>query len=198
MNGVTRALLCTAALAPAVGMAQETSNTRPQSSQFNYTYVELSYDETEYDIAAAEIDGDGFTVTGSFEINEEWHAVASYGIADLDFGIDLDTWSAGVGYVFPLREDIDLYGRVLYVNLDADLGPFDRDDDGLALQFRVRMLVADQVEVEGGIQYVDIEESDASLQVGARYYFTEEFSAGLNLNVAGDNDGIGVNARFSF
>jgi hypothetical protein len=198
MNGVSRALLVTAILLPVLSEAQESATTRPASSQFNYTYVELGYDETEYQAGNTDVDGDGLTLSGSFEINDDWHAFASYGTADLDFGIDLDTFVIGAGYAFPLRQDVDLYGRVLYLNLDADVGALGADEDGLGLQFRIRALVTDELELEGGVQYVDIEDSDTSLQVGARYYFTETFSAGIGLTIAGDTDGIGINARYSF
>ena len=198
MNGVSRALLVTTALLPALSEAQEPAATRPTSSQFNYSYVELGYDETEFQVGNADIDGDGLTLSGSFEINDDWHAFASYGNADLDFGIDVDTWVLGAGYAFPLRQDVDLYGRVLYLKVDADVGALAADEDGLGLQFRIRALVTDELELEGGIQYVDIEDSDTSLQVGARYHFTETFSAGVGLTVAGDADGIGINARYSF
>jgi len=53
-------------------------------------------------------------------------------------------------------------------------------------------------EVEGGIQYTDVIDSDTSLQAFARYYFTETLSAALGLTFAGDTDGIGVSARYSF
>jgi hypothetical protein len=198
MNGVSRALLVTAVLLPVLGEAQESATTRPASSQFNYTYVELGYDETEYQAGNTDVDGDGLTLSGSFEINDDWHAFASYGTADLDFGIDLDTFVIGAGYAFPLRQDVDLYGRVLYLSLDADQGALGADEDGLGLQFRIRALVTDELELEGGVQYVDIEDSDTSLQVGARYYFTDTFSAGIGLTIAGDTDGIGINARYSF
>ncbi len=198
MNGVSRALLITAVLLPVFSKAQESATTRPASSQFNYTYVELGYDETEYQAGNTDVDGDGLTLSGSFEINDDWHAFASYGTADLDFGIDLDTFVIGAGYAFPLRQDVDLYGRVLYLNLDADVGALGADEDGLGLQFRIRALVTDELELEGGVQHVDIEDSDTSVQVGARYYFTETFSAGIGLTVAGDTDGIGINARYSF
>jgi hypothetical protein len=197
MNGVTRALLVTPLLLPAVGAAQD-NDTRPQSPQFNYSYVEISYDESDFDVGGGDIDGDGFTLSGSYQINDEWHAFASYGTADLDFGVDVDTLAIGAGYVLPLRDDVDLYGRVLYINQDVDVPAGDSDEDGLGLQLRVRALVADNVEVEGGIQYVDVGENDTSLQAGARYYFTEEFSAGVGLTFGGDTDGIGINARFSF
>jgi len=196
MNGVSRALLATAVLVPIVSVAQQP--TRPLS-QFNYTYVEIAYDESDFDVAGGDIDGDGLTLSGSIELTDEWHAFASYGNADLDFGIDIDTWAIGAGYSYPLRDDVDLYGRVLYISSDADVpGPADPDDDGLGLQFRIRGRINDQLELEGGVQYVDVADSDTSLQAGARYYFTDEFSAGIGLTFGGDTDGIGINARYSF
>jgi hypothetical protein len=198
MNGVSRALLAASLLLPALTQAQQ-QTTRPQSSQFNYSYVEIGYDESDFDVGGPDIDGDGLTLSGSFRINDDWHAFASYGSADLDFGIDIDTWAIGAGYVFPLQDDIDLYGRVLYINSEIDVpGPGNADEDGLGLQFRIRAMVTDELELEGGIQYVDVGDNDTSLQAGARYYFNEQLSAGVGLTFGGDTDGIGINARFSF
>jgi hypothetical protein len=199
MNGVLRVLLGTAALVPVVVAAQETQQGRPTEPQFEYTYVEIGYDETEFEVGPGDIDGDGLTVSGSFELNNEWHVFASYGQADLDFGLDLDTFAIGAGYVYPLKSDIDLYGRVLYIDSEVDgPGPLNADDDGLGLQFRIRGRVSDELELEGGIQYVDVADSDTSLQAGARYYFSDSFSAGIGLTFGGDADAIGINARFEF
>jgi hypothetical protein len=196
MNAVTRALLVAPLLLPAVSGAQDT---RPESSQFNYSYVEIGYDENDFDVNGGDIDGDGLTLSGSYEINDDWHVFASYGQSDLDFNVDIDTLTIGAGYVFPLREDVDIYGRVLYINQDIDTpGPGDADEDGLGLQARIRAIVADNVEVEGGIQYVDVGDNDTSLQAGARYHFTEQFSAGVGITFGGDTDGIGINARWEF
>ncbi len=88
---------------------------------------------------------------------------------------------------------------MLYINSAADLpGPVDADDDGLGLQFRIRSRINQQLELEGGVQYVDVGNSDTSLQGSARYYFTDAFSAGIGLTFGGDRDGIGINARYSF
>jgi hypothetical protein len=198
MNVVSRALLVTAVVLPPLSEAQETGTTRPQSPQFTYSYVELGYDETDYDTRPFDMDGDGLTLSGSFEINDDWHAYASYGSSDLDFGIDLDTWTLGAGYVFPFKEDIDLYGRVLYIDLNSDAPLARPDDDGLGLQFRIRARLTDELEVEGGLQHVEVADSDTSLQASARYHFTETFSAGIGITFAGDTDGIGINARYSF
>lgn len=194
-NGVSRALLCTAFLLPALSQAQEAA--RPQSAQFNYTYVQIGYDELDFDVGPFDVDGDGLTFSGSYEINDDWHVYASFGSFDLDPGnADIDTWTLGAGYVFPLKEDIDIYGRVLYIDQSADVPSL--DEDGLGLQARIRARVTDEFELEGGIQYTDIVDTDTSLQAAARYNFTENFSAGITLNFAGDTDGIGINARYSF
>src|SRR5688500_11756726 len=81
MTGVSRSLLVVAALLPAATQAQEATPTPP----FNYTYVELGYDEAEYVVGSVEgLDGDGLTLSGSFEITVDWHAYASYNTSDLD------------------------------------------------------------------------------------------------------------------
>jgi hypothetical protein len=199
MNGVLRALLvATALLAPALSSAQQASKT-PRSG-FDYNYAELSYDKHDFDVSRApdNIDGDGFTLSGSFKVAEDWHVYASYGTANLDFGIDVDTWVLGLGYNYSLKPNVDLYGRVLYVDQSASAGGFSAHDNGLGLQFRVRGRVNDKVELEGGIQYLDVASSDTSLQASVRYYFTRAFSAGVGVTFGGDQDGLGVNARYSF
>ena len=101
MNGVSKALVVMTVLAvPAVGAAQ----TQP----FSYTYVELAYDESDFDLGGGgDVDGDSLTLSGSFEINEDWHAYAAFANSDLDFGIDVDTWTIGAGYRYPLRDDVE-------------------------------------------------------------------------------------------
>ena len=140
-NGVSRALLCAAFLVPALGQAQEAA--RPQSAQFNYNYAEISYDELDFDVGPFDVDADGLTLSGSFELTDDWHVYASYGSYDLDPGnADVDTWTLGAGYVYPLKDDIDIYGRVLYIDQSSDVGGL--DEDGLGLQARIRARVTDE------------------------------------------------------
>jgi hypothetical protein len=199
MNGISRGLLVAAVLlVPTLSMAQE--STKPAKSQFNYSYAELGYDKADFDVEGLSdtVHGDGWTLSGSAQLKDNWHVYGSYGTANLDFGIGLDTWAIGLGYSYPVKKDIDLYGRVLFLDSRADLGPTSAHDDGLGFQFRVRGRVNDKIEVEGGIQYIDVAHSDTSLQASARYYFTRAFSAGVGLTFGGDVDGIGINARINF
>jgi hypothetical protein len=182
-----------AAVVPGLAMAQQSARAQPDLS---YTYVEATYDTNDYN----DIDADALTIAGSFKINRDWHVYASYSSADLDFGIDVDTLAIGAGYRYAIKDNVDLYGRVLYLNSDVHVpGPFDDESDsGLGLQFRIHSRINQQLEVEGGIQYLDVNDSDTSLQANVRYHFTDKFSAGIGITFAGDSDGLGINARYSF
>jgi hypothetical protein len=199
MNGAFRALLAAVVLLlPALSSAQQAS--KPARSGFDYNYVELGYDKHDFDVEGApgNIDGTGFTLSGSFKVADDWHVYASYGTANVDFGIDIDTWVIGLGYNYELKPNVDLYGRVLYIDQDASSGQFSGHDNGLGLQLRVRGRVNEKVELEGGIQYVDVASSDTSLQGSVRYYFSRSLSAGVGITFGGDADGLGVNVRYSF
>ena len=199
MNGVSRAVLvATVLLLPALSSAQEAS--KPATSGLDYNYAELSYDKHDFDISRApdNIDGDGFTLSGSFKVGADWHVYASYGTANVDFGIDVNTWALGLGYSYSVKPNVDLYGRVLYIDQSASSGVFSAHDNGLGLQFRVRGRLNEKVELEGGIQYLDVASTDTSIQGFVRYYFSRALSAGLGLTFGGDQDGLGVNVRYSF
>jgi hypothetical protein len=191
MKGCTRALLVTAILVPGVGMAQKSKT----ENDLSYTWVEVGYDTNDFHDA----DADALTVSGSYKINKDWHVYASYSSADLDFGIDADTLAIGAGYRYGLKDNVDLYGRVLYLSSDVSVPGLGSDDDsGLGLQFRIRSRINRNLEVEGGLQYIDVIDSDTSLQAAVRYHFTDQFSAGIGLTFGGDSDGLGINARYSF
>ena len=119
-NGVSRALLGAAFLLPAFGQAQESAARAGVGAVQLHLRCSCRYDETDFDVGPVDVDGDGLTLSGSFELNDDWHIYTSYGQADLDFGIDVDTWAIGAGYVYPLKEGIDLYGRVLYIDISSD------------------------------------------------------------------------------
>jgi len=197
-KGILAALAACSLLLPALSSAQQSP---PQSSSgLGYTWAELGYDKHDFDVdrAPGNIDGTGFTLSGSFRVSDNWHVYGSYGTANVDFGIGVDTWVLGLGYNYSLNPKLDLYGRVLYIDQSADSGSFSSHDNGLGVQLRIRGRVNEKVELEGGIQYLDVASSDTSFQASVRYYFSRSMSAGLGITFGGDADGLGVNVRYSF
>ena len=165
----------------------------------SYNFIEGSYIDTEID-DGLDVDGDGFGLSGSVELGSNYFLTASYSTQDFDFGIDLDQKSIGFGGYMPLSDSIDLVGSLSYVDAEIDSRFGGADDDGFGLGVGLRAQVAPNVELEGGINYVDLDDSgdDTSLALGGRYYFTEAFALGAGVSFGDDVTSWNLGARFEF
>ena len=161
----------------------------PASAQdMSYSFIEATYLDTEIDDNNFDVDGDGFGVSGAIELNETLFLQAGYASQDFDFSIDLDQFNVGIGAHLPLAENVDLVGAVNYIDAEVDTRFGDIDDDGYGLDLGVRARLAEQFEVEGGINYVDLDDSgdETSLQLGGRYYLSQELAFGAGVQIGDD------------
>lgn len=160
-------------------------------SGLSYNYAEVRFIDRELDAGP---DGDGFLVGGSFEVAPQILVTASF--EDLDFGRsgDHSILRVGGGYVHPLQEKIDVVGYASLIHVDGD---FD-DDTGIGLAGGVRALVAPRFEVRATGNYVDVDDSDTFFDIGADYWISEQFSAGLSATIGGDADTITFGGRWFF
>src|SRR5690606_15584528 len=117
---------------------------------------------------------------------------------DLDFGVDANSFALGVGTAWSLQQDLDLVGQVSWVNAEVETPIGDIDEDGLGLGVGLRARTGERVELEGMFHYVDLDDSDTSLSLGGRYYFSSGFAlgGGLLLNDGDTRWSIGVRAEF--
>lgn len=182
-----------AALLPAIfgtnaALAQPNQST---GSGLSYNYAEVRFVDRELDAGP---DGDGFLVGVSYEVAPQILVTASYD--DLDYGRhgDASTLSIGGGYVHPLQDKIDVVAYASLLHVDGD---FD-DDTGIGLAGGVRALVAPQFEVRATGNYVDVDDSDTFFDIGADYWISEQFSAGLTATIGGDADTITFGGRWFF
>ena len=99
----------------------------------------------------------------------------------------------------PLTPNMDLIGTLRYVDVELDTGFGSADDDGFGLGVGLRGRVTDNIELEAGINYVDLDDGgdDTSLAAGGRYYFTPAFAVGAGFEVGDDVTSwtVGVRAR---
>jgi opacity protein-like surface antigen len=153
---------------------------------FDYTYVEGSLLSSEINVGPLDADGDGIGIFGSYAIHEDYHIFAGYEDQSFDFGIDASTFAIGGGINYVLDEDWDLIGRLSYVNVDLGSFAGSRDDDGFALMGGVRGRLTSKVELDAGINYVDVRNSDTSLFVSGRYFLNSGLAVGGGLGL---NDG---------
>jgi hypothetical protein len=168
------------------------------AAEMSYTYVDLSYVDTELDDFNA--DGDGFLLRGSLQVHENFFVFAGHENFDFDRGIDATSWQVGGGVRWPLSNALDIVGKVGFIKTEIETRGPDFDDDGFLLGVRLRGMVAPKFELEGGIDYVDLDDSgdDTSFTIEGRYYFLQQLAGQLLLNINDDATTIGIGARYTF
>jgi hypothetical protein len=170
---------------PALGVAAD---------EPRYTYAELGYVNTDFD--DIDVDGDGFRLDASYALHRNVHLVAEYEDTDLDRGIDAEVWNAGIGLNFPLRPGLDAVGRARYIDFQLDTpGSGDPDEDGYGLEGLVRAMIGPQLEINGGVRYVDIEDDETSLVVGGLYEMAKNFAISAELDLGDDVTTIFIGGR---
>lgn len=171
------------------------------AGDISYNYVEFGYQKIDIDdiVPGVDIDGDGFGIGGSFEVGESWFVAAGYSQADLDFGVDLDQLGIGVGWYTTMSNNTDFYALVQYVEAEVSVSGFgSADEDGFGAAIGVRGMVTDNVEIGGSIGYIDLGDAGDGTSFGAHvlYNFTENFAAGLLLDIEEDATSYGAGVRF--
>jgi len=177
------------------------------SDGFSYSYVELGWVNTEFDDLNA--DGDGLGIRGSFEFTPSFHAFASYTDQDFDVGaggnVSGELLEIGGGYAWSLSPQLDIVGRLAYLDQSIDVsiagfGGATFEDDGFGIGGYVRGRPFEQLELTGGLDFVDMDlgGSDTYFGVGARFFFTKMFAAGLDMRLNSDDTTYTLGGRFNF
>jgi outer membrane autotransporter protein len=167
---------------------------------FSYSNVEASYVKTEID--DFDVDGDGFSVAGSAEFSENFFGFASYKDINYDLGVSGKQFSLGLGFNWALTPALDLVSGVSYedVKVSLDGGEGSVSDDGFGVGVGLRGRVGEALELTGGVKYTDLGggADDTTLSVGARYYFTPAFAAGVDVSDNDDGTTWGIVLRYDF
>lgn len=168
------------------------------ADDFDYTYFSLGYGTIEFD--DINVDGDGFGIDGSVAISDSVHLFAGYTAAGLDFGVDATEFGAGIGYNTSLSNVVDLVARLSYEYVELEGPGGSIDDNGIGLGLGIRFAATEQLELNAGIDYVDLSDSgnDTGFGVGGLYSFTDSFALGLGGNWSDDASSYTVSGRFYF
>ena len=172
-----------------------------QQGGLSYNYLQGSFGQVDVDDAGIDVDGDGLGISGLFAIDQNFHLFGEYQTADLDFGVDLNTWEFGVGYHSSMSPNLDVIGNLGYFNVELDTPGFGSPDDGgLLVGLGLRGKVSSAVELYGGLDYVDFDDSDGETRAHAGFLLglTPTFGLGLKLSLWDDFNIYQLNARIEF
>lgn len=157
------------------------------ADDFDYNFVSGSYGQI--DIDDLNVDGDVYGLGLSIGIAENIHMFADYQGSDLDFGLDVSEWSAGIGYNTPISDVMDVVAQLSYEYVDLDapgIGGF--DDDGYGLFVGLRAAMSESVEIEAGISYIDLNDSGDNTTFDAGFLFNVSETIALGVNGSWDDD----------
>lgn len=169
-----------------------------QADDFDYSYVEGGIANANVDVGPADVDIDGLIVGVSFAVTEELHVFGSYEDQDFDFGSNGNVLTLGGGFHVGLSQDLDFVGDLAYIEAEVATPFGSADDSGYAVGAGLRSRLSDAVEIDAGIRYVDLDETDTLFSVGARYYFTDALALGGAYTNGDDGSSWSVRVRYRF
>ena len=169
-----------------------------KQTDLSYSYAELRFVDVDFR------GGDGLRLHGSYELENNWLIVG--GLTTLDFAnnVDITILELGAGYIWKYSDEFDLTTSLRIVRSDIDAAGVSTNDTGFALSAGVRGLLAPAFEIRGSVNHINsvnqinLDNSDTYLELAGNYYFTEQFSAGVTLEFAGDTDAFTIGARWYF
>jgi opacity protein-like surface antigen len=166
---------------------------------FDYSFIEGGYFSSELD--DSDVDGDGFGIKGSFALTDTLHFFADYTTRDFK-RVDMSQYDLGLGAHWGLQQNLDFVGELGYVKaeveVDTPFGSFEADEDGFGVGAGLRFRAGRKVELDGMIKYVNLDDSDTSLSLGGRYYFSPGFALVGGFLVDDDINEWNLGARFEF
>ena len=186
-------LIATISMLPAVTTA----------ANLSYQNVDFAiFLSSEIDAGNADVDGDGFQLRGTLPIANNFFAFAEFQVLNYDFDVDVTRFAVGGGGHWPLSSTVDIIARLGVSNIQVDVPGGDDDDTGLFVGGRIRALITPQFELEGGVEFYQVEagaiDDETALVGEARYHFNSQWSAGVLVSIGSDTSNFGIHGRFSF
>jgi len=167
-------------------------------AEMSYSGFELSF--VDVDLDNVNVNGDGFEIGGSYELNDKFFLLGEWQDQNLDFGIDGRAIELGAGLHHPLAANLDFVGTLSYIDTQLDVGNVSADDDGLALGGGIRTTFGKTFQLDAMLRYVDYDNagSDTGIRVNGRWYFTDRMAVlfGTDLNDNADTLRVGFRAEF--
>lgn len=156
----------------------------------DWNYVEGGY--LRYD-SDGDFDPDGLQVNGKYSLDTHFYLNGEYGWAENN-GVDFTTMTLGGGYRLSLNATTDIYAGANFERIDSDY----YDDNGYSLVSGVRSFITPELEVNGELGYLDLDDGDVTFKAGAYYYLNPQLAFGASYELMDDVDVFQLSGRYAF
>jgi len=166
------------------------------SAEIGYSYVEGFYINT--DVEGFDDSADGFGVRGSLRMGRNLHIVGSWIGRDVETPVgdfDFDRSTFGIGAHFAITDNADWLLDVEYLNQDFDVTS---DEDGYQVTTGFRALASEAFEVDGGIRYADLDDSEAFGYLRGIYFLDDNWGLTGEFEAGEDDHSFLLGARLNF
>lgn len=168
----------------------------------SYSYIDALYQEVDIDAGGGfDIDGDGFAVSGSVAINDNWFVLANYATTDFEGVIDLNQMSVGGGYNSAISERTDWFATVSYLDAEIDGGFLGNEDEsGYGVALGIRSMLRPNLEVGAHVGYSDLGGGADGTAFGGSIWWTVagNFALGAAIELDDDITAFGLGVRLYF
>lgn len=185
---------------------------------FSYNFVDATY----WDQSSDAVEGDGYSVSGSFELKESAFVTVGYSegtvdeilgvsLSSVDADIDYEGITIGFGGYGQVNERLSTWGglSITRESYEGRIGSLTGDLDADTIRFGggLRLWAFPKVELNTQIYYVytdsddlDVSENDYSLGIGARFYLVGGLSLGVHASRLFDaeSDQVAASIRYDF
>lgn len=146
-------------------------------SSFNYNYVEGGY----YDLEEEE----GLGARASLVVAPNVYIAGELALLD-----NIDVFKIGAGYYKAIKNNVDLFGQLMFVDFDYD--------DGFNIRGGARAQLDPKFELGGGLTYYNLEDSEVGFFVNGLYDVAVNVDLLLEIESVDDQDLLLLGARYHF
>jgi hypothetical protein len=157
----------------------------------SFSYLDLGYANWDIDNAG---DIDGFEIKGSGDINEHFYVAGDYTRLS-ESGVSIDLTTLGLGYKNNFSDTSTFFAEVDYASINPEFGS---SEDGYEVTLGIRSMVTNKLELNGAVEYLDINGDSTSLVLGSAYNFTEKFGMYAHYKVESDINRYALGLRLNF
>lgn len=177
------------------------------SKEIGYDYVQGTYNSITDDSLGVDIDGSGFSVSGSFSLSPNIALTALFGSTNYDriAGLDIDAneFNFGITAHTSVAPNTDIFGTFAIVNGEVEVSDgYDSasdDDSGNSITVGLRHMVTDSLEISAGLSRLAIfDETSNAAGFGVRFYAGEKVSFGVGYSSGDDVETLSLGARVDF